>query len=117
MATQELAAVHGSDLAEAQLPAVRYPEDGRTSTGLNLGHERSFSGRKVVEAMRCVSGQEYPICIGPRRAGGPDRRGRPRPGNYWAGAQNGPISRPRSPTLGIGNRDNWAAAEAGRCAR
>ena len=98
--------IHVSELAEAPLLAVRYLEDGRTSTVLNLGNERGVSVREVVDAMRRVPGQEFPVRIRPRRAGGPDRRGRPRHGNYWAGAHNGPISRPRSPTPGAGTGNN-----------
>jgi UDP-glucose 4-epimerase len=63
--------IHVSDLAEAHLLAVRYLEGGGRSATLNLGNERGFSVREVAEAMRKVSGRDFPVRIGPRRPGDP----------------------------------------------
>jgi len=65
--------IHVSDLADAHLLAVRYLEDGGRSATLNLGNERGFSVREVAEAMQKVSGQDFPVRIGPRRPGDPAR--------------------------------------------
>ncbi len=65
--------IHVTDLAEAHLLAVRYLEGGGTSTVLNLGNERGFSVREVVEAVRRVSGRDFPVRSGPRRPGDPAR--------------------------------------------
>ena len=65
--------IHVSDLAEAHLLAVRYLERGDRSATLNLGNERGFSVREVVETMQRVSGQDFPVKTGPRRPGDPAR--------------------------------------------
>ncbi len=65
--------IHVSDLAEAHVLALRHLEGGGSSTALNLGNERGSSVREVVEAMRRVSGRNFPVRVGPRRAGDPAR--------------------------------------------
>jgi UDP-glucose 4-epimerase len=65
--------IHVSDLAEAHLLAVRYLERGDRSTTLNLGNERGYSVREVVETMQRASGQDFPVKTGPRRPGDPAR--------------------------------------------
>ena len=65
--------IHVSDLAEAHLLAVRYLERGDRSATLNLGNERGYSVREVVETMQRVSGQDFPVKTGPRRPGDPAR--------------------------------------------
>jgi UDP-glucose 4-epimerase len=65
--------IHVSDLVEAHLLAVRHLEGGGRSTTLNLGNERGYSVREVVETMQRVSGRHFPVRIGPRRPGDPAR--------------------------------------------
>ena len=65
--------IHVCDLVAAHLLALRHLEGGGPSATLNLGNERGFSVREVVETMRRVSGHEFPVRIGPRRAGDPAR--------------------------------------------
>ena len=65
--------IHVSDLAEAHVLALGHLEGGGSSTALNLGNERGSSVREVVEAMRRVSGRNFPVRVGPRRAGDPAR--------------------------------------------
>ena len=65
--------IHVSDLAEAHLLAVRYLEGGGGSVALNLGNERGFSVREVVETMQRVSGRDFAVRTGPRRPGDPAR--------------------------------------------
>ncbi len=65
--------IHVTDLAEAHVLALRHLERGGPSAVLNLGNERGFSVREVVEAMRRISGRDFPVRIGPRRPGDPAR--------------------------------------------
>ena len=65
--------IHVADLVAAHLLAVRYLEGGGDSVTLNLGNERGYSVREVVETMQRVSGREFPVRIGPRRPGDPAR--------------------------------------------
>ena len=65
--------IHVSDLAAAHLLALRHLAGGGPSVVLNLGNERGFSVREVVEAMQRVSGRNFPVRIGPRRPGDPAR--------------------------------------------
>ena len=63
--------IHVTDLVEAHLLALRHLEGGGSSAVLNLGNERGFSVREVVEAMQRVSGRDFPVRTGPRRPGDP----------------------------------------------
>ena len=65
--------IHVSDLAEAHVLALRYLLDGGATVILNLGSERGFSVREVVEAARRVTGRSFSVRIGPRRPGDPAR--------------------------------------------
>jgi UDP-glucose 4-epimerase len=65
--------IHVTDLAAAHLLALRHLEGGGPSVVLNLGNERGFSVREVVEAMQRVAGRDFRVRIGPRRPGDPAR--------------------------------------------
>ena len=65
--------IHVSDLVEAHVLALRHLLGGGSTAVLNLGNERGFSVREVVEAVRRVAGWEFPVCSGPRRPGDPAR--------------------------------------------
>jgi UDP-glucose 4-epimerase len=65
--------IHVCDLAAAHLLALRHLDGGGPSSTLNLGNERGFSVREVVEAMQRVSGRNFPVRTGPRRPGDPAR--------------------------------------------
>ena len=80
--------IHVDDLADAHLLALAHAEPGKHAV-YNLGCGTGFSVREVVEACRAVTG--HPIPTGgrpaprrrPGRAGGLQRRRRPR---RWAGS-------------------------------
>ncbi|MFQ5773871.1 MAG: UDP-glucose 4-epimerase GalE [Kiloniellaceae bacterium] len=63
--------IHVCDLVEAHVLALRHLEAGGTTAVLNLGNERGFSVREVVEAVHRVTGRTFPVRIGPRRPGDP----------------------------------------------
>jgi UDP-glucose 4-epimerase len=63
--------IHVSDLVDAHVLALAHLEAGGDTAVLNLGNERGFSVREVVEAVRQVSGRDFPVRIGPRRPGDP----------------------------------------------
>ncbi len=63
--------IHVSDLAEAHVLALGHLESQGASAILNLGNERGFSVREVVESVRRVSGRDFRLRIGPRRPGDP----------------------------------------------
>ncbi len=65
--------IHVCDLVAAHLLALRHLDGGGPSATLNLGNERGFSVREVVEAMQRVSGRNFPVRTGPRRPGDPAR--------------------------------------------
>lgn len=67
--------VHVTDLAEAHLLAmVALTDQAGTTAGVyNLGSERGFSVKEVVETVAAVTGKPVPHNIGPRREGDPAR--------------------------------------------
>jgi UDP-glucose 4-epimerase len=63
--------IHVSDLARAHLSALGYLRTGGKSEVLNCGYGRGFSVLEVVDAVKRVSGSDFPVRFGPRRAGDP----------------------------------------------
>jgi UDP-glucose 4-epimerase len=63
--------IHVSDLVRAHLDALRYLRAGGVSVTLNCGYGHGFSVREVVEMVKRVSGVDFKVEIGPRRAGDP----------------------------------------------
>jgi len=63
--------IHVTDLVEAHLLALNYLAASGRSGPLNLGNQRGFSVREVVNAVRRISGREFPVHIAPRRPGDP----------------------------------------------
>ena len=63
--------IHVDDLAQAHLDALGYLERGGASTVLNCGYGHGHSVREVIEAVRRVSGVDFPVEEGPRRPGDP----------------------------------------------
>ena len=63
--------IHVTDLAEAHVLALRHLLGGGRTAVLNLGNQRGFSVREVIEAVQRVSGRAFPVKIGPRRPGDP----------------------------------------------
>ncbi|MEK4149572.1 UDP-glucose 4-epimerase GalE [Robertmurraya sp. FSL W8-0741] len=63
--------IHVEDLIDAHLLALKYLREGGKSTILNLGSNRGFSVKEMIEAARRITGREIPVKNGPRRAGDP----------------------------------------------
>lgn len=63
--------IHVSDLADAHLRAVEYLLGGGDSDVFNLGSGQGFSVKEMIEAVREVTGRDFPIQVTPRRAGDP----------------------------------------------
>ena len=63
--------IHVSDLARAHLAALKYLRTGGKSEVLNCGYGSGCSVLEVVDAVRRVSGTDFPVHLGPRRAGDP----------------------------------------------
>jgi UDP-glucose 4-epimerase len=63
--------IHVSDLARAHLDALRYLRDGGKSQVLNCGYGTGFSVLEVIAAVKRVSQTDFPVRLGPRRAGDP----------------------------------------------
>ncbi|MBQ0824656.1 UDP-glucose 4-epimerase GalE [Microvirga sp. HBU67558] len=63
--------IHVSDLAHAHMLALDYLDAGGNSTVFNCGYGRGYSVREVVEAVKQVSGVDFPVNLSSRRAGDP----------------------------------------------
>ncbi|WP_018753153.1 UDP-glucose 4-epimerase GalE [Paenibacillus sanguinis] len=63
--------IHVSDLADAHLRAVAHLLNGGASDVFNLGNGQGFSVKQVIEAVKNVTGREFPVVISPRRSGDP----------------------------------------------
>lgn len=61
--------IHVSDLVAAHLLALEHLEGGGTSGVFNCGYGRGFSVLEVIEAVRRVSGHDFPVVYAPRRPG------------------------------------------------
>lgn len=65
--------VHVEDLAAAHLDALGYLMRGGASAVLNFGYGRGHSVREVIAAVKAVSGVDFAVRLGSRRAGDPAR--------------------------------------------
>ena len=61
--------IHVSDLAQAHCAALAYLRAGGPSTTLNCGYGHGYSVIEAIEAVRRVSGRNFAVQHGPRRAG------------------------------------------------
>ena len=60
-----------SDLADAHLDALRYLRDGGASIVCNCGYGHGATVKEVIDVVKRVSGVDFKVEIGPRRAGDP----------------------------------------------
>ena len=65
--------VHVEDLAQAHLEALAYLRRGGDSVVVNFGYGLGYSVREVIEAVKQVSGVDFAMRVGERRAGDPAR--------------------------------------------
>jgi UDP-glucose 4-epimerase len=63
--------IHVSDLISAHLDALKHLRGGGASTTMNCGYGRGFSVLEVIAAVKRVSKIDFPVGLGPRRAGDP----------------------------------------------
>ena len=63
--------IHVSDLADAHLRALDYLTAGGASVVLNCGYGKGHSVLEVIDAVKRVSGTDFPTVRGPRRSGDP----------------------------------------------
>lgn len=63
--------IHVDDLADAHILALDRLRDGGKSRAFNLGNGEGYSVKEVAEAVRRISGKDYKVVIGPKRAGDP----------------------------------------------
>ena len=63
--------IHVTDLVRAHLDALRYLRSGGESTVLNCGYGEGFSVLEVVDAVKRVSGVDFPVRTVERRPGDP----------------------------------------------
>ncbi|VAX20132.1 UDP-glucose 4-epimerase [hydrothermal vent metagenome] len=63
--------IHVTDLAEAHVKALDYIDKGGEPTAFNLGSEKGYSVRQVIEMVDKVSGLKTPVKEGERRIGDP----------------------------------------------
>jgi UDP-glucose 4-epimerase len=61
--------IHVEDLAAAHLSALSYLEKGGKSDIFNVGYGRPYSVNEVIQTMKEVSGVDFKVVNGPRRAG------------------------------------------------
>jgi len=63
--------IHVADLASAHLLALHYLENGGESDFFNLGNEKGISVLEVIDAVKRVTGKDFPVVLADRRAGDP----------------------------------------------
>jgi UDP-glucose 4-epimerase len=63
--------IHVSDLARAHSAALDHLRSGGASGTFNCGYGRGFSVLDVINTVKKVSGQDFPVTFSPRRAGDP----------------------------------------------
>jgi UDP-glucose 4-epimerase len=63
--------IHVADLVRAHLDALSYLRGGGASVTLNCGYGRGFSVLEVIDAVKRVSGRDFPVELAPRRPGDP----------------------------------------------
>jgi UDP-glucose 4-epimerase len=63
--------IHVSDLVRAHLDALRYLRAGGKSEVLNCGYGSGFSVLDVIGSVKQASQRDFPVRMGPRRAGDP----------------------------------------------
>ena len=87
--------IHVSDLARAHSAALAYLRRGGASATFNCGYGHGYSVLEVIDAVRRVSGRDFPVEIAGasgRRSGRARRRRRPHPRDARLAAA---IRRPR----------------------
>lgn len=61
--------IHVSDLVNAHYAALNFLRQGGLKFTANCGYSRGYSVREVVNAVKRISGNDFPVAIEPRRVG------------------------------------------------
>jgi len=61
--------IHVSDLARAHIVALDHLANGGASNVMNCGYGRGYSVQAVLDTLRDISGVDFQVNMGPRRAG------------------------------------------------
>lgn len=61
--------VHVADIADAHVQAIRYLQAGGASATFNCGYGTGISVAQIIEAAKRISGVDFTVEYGPRRAG------------------------------------------------
>jgi UDP-glucose 4-epimerase len=61
--------IHVSDLVSAHISTLDYLRRGGDNVTLNCGYGHGYSVLDVIEAVKRVSGRDFPVCYSARRAG------------------------------------------------
>ncbi|MFT9266151.1 UDP-glucose 4-epimerase GalE [Oenococcus sp.] len=64
--------VHVVDLADAHVLALGYLQRENKSNRFNLGTEQGMSNKQLIDAAKKITGVDFKVEVGPRRAGDPD---------------------------------------------
>lgn len=63
--------IHVTDLSAAHVLALKALQNGHPSGVYNLGNEKGYSVKEVIQTARDVTGRDFPVKEGPRRPGDP----------------------------------------------
>ncbi len=63
--------IHVNDLADVHLKALDYLLAGGASQAFNCGYGHGYSVRDIVNAVKEITGRDFPVVTAPRRAGDP----------------------------------------------
>lgn len=63
--------IHVNDLAGAHIQGLEYLRKSDSSASFNLGNNKGYSVREVIDKVRQVSGREFKVTEDPRRDGDP----------------------------------------------
>ena len=63
--------IHVVDLADAHCRVLQYLAEGGQPQAFNLGSQHGFSVRDMISAAKAVTGRDFAVEEGPRRAGDP----------------------------------------------
>ena len=61
--------IHVSDLVNAHYAALNFLRQGGLKFTANCGYSKGYSVREVIDAVKRVSGKDFPVVMEPRRAG------------------------------------------------
>ncbi len=64
--------IHVLDLASAHIKALEYLDQENQSNYFNVGTGKGYSVKEIIQTIKKVTGVDFKVEVGPRRAGDPD---------------------------------------------